>query len=67
LIEKLTLDKEIAEENLELLQKEFDDLKLENEELKEEMELKTLEMEELDEDADSINVEDLKSTLRKLY
>jgi hypothetical protein len=31
------------------------------------MELKTLEMEELDEDADSINVEDLKSTLRKLY
>lgn len=31
------------------------------------MELKTLEMEELDEDADEINVDDLKSTLRKLY
>lgn len=68
LIETLTLEKEIAEENSEALQKEVDELKQENEELKEEIELRNLELEELQAaDTDDYDSTHYKLALKKLY
>jgi dynactin 1 len=70
LIETLTLEKEIAEENIESLQKELDETKQELLELKEEIELRNLELEQLQSEAvesqdyDSV---DYKLALKKLY
>lgn len=70
LIETLTLEKEIAEENVEALSKENEELKSELAVLKEEIELRNLEMEQLqaeDEEHGQINVDELKLALKRLY
>lgn len=70
LIETLTLEKEIAEENVETLGKENEELRSELAVLKEEIELRNLEMEQLqaeDEENGEINVDELKLALKRLY
>ena len=76
LIETLTLEKELAEENAESLQQELHKAEKELAEIKEDLELKTLELEEYQEDAqraamsdesESFNVSELKIALKRLY
>ena len=73
IIETLTLEKEIAEGNVEGLQKELDDTKQELQDLKEEIELRNLELEELQAEAAEATVSqdydstDYKLALKRLY
>ncbi|CAG9313133.1 NIP100 [Blepharisma stoltei] len=71
IIENLTLEKELAEENEKVLQKEIEELKEENEALKEEIELRNLEMEEIQSsqggESSEVEVSQLKLALKKLY
>jgi predicted nucleic acid-binding Zn-ribbon protein len=76
LIETLTLEKELAEENAETLQQELLRVEKEITDLREDLELKTLELEQyqddaqraaLSEDNESFNVSELKIALKRLY
>lgn len=76
IIETLTLEKEIAEENAEAMKAELDKMEQEMAELREELELKTLELEQYQAEATetaqaddnaAFNVSELKIALKRLY